>query len=130
MKNLIIIVFAGLLLSCSDSSKELGSGYWLRIEGSKSNEILTHSSNLKGIPPSIIRYNYDNSFIIAEQKPVDNDDVMGYQDIKYGEGRQSLYYWIIIKDSTKVIGPMNKFDYKITKNKYGVPNSLELKPIY
>lgn len=84
---------------------------------------------MKGIAPSIIRYGYNNKFIIAEQKPNRFNDVM-YDSVDYKDGRETMYYWIILKKSKTVLGPLNKNNFRSLGEKYNVPSDLELRGIY
>ena len=131
MKFLLIIIILFIhLCGCSDSSKELGGNYFLRIEGEHTNEILNRSPNRKGVPPDVIRYNYNNDFIIAEQKPNQYNDIMHDDSVNYKYGRKNLYYWVIFKKSNFCIGPLNEAEFNEARNKYKVPDKLELKSVY
>lgn len=116
--------------SCSDSSKELGSNYFLRIEGEHTNEILNRNPKRKGVPPDVIRYNYNKDFVIAEQKPNQYDDIMHDDSVNYKFGREVLYYWIIVKKNNSCIGPLNEVEFKGVRKKYKIPDKLELKSVY
>ncbi len=130
MRNISFIITVCLLVACSDSTTELGNNYFLRIEGRTANEIINRKPNQRGIPPDILRYNYDDDFIIAEQRPNKFDDVMHNDKIKYEKGRESLYYWIIIKDKDELIGPLDISKFQEAKKEYDIPIDLELKSIY
>jgi hypothetical protein len=117
------------LYSCSDYSKELGGNYFLNVEGKNINVILNHRPNTKGIPPAILKYNYNNDFIIAEQKPNINDNILD-ETANYKNGRDSLYYWIIVKKNSLCLGPFNLNEFNEAKLKNIVPETLKLKDIY
>lgn len=125
-----IVLFLCLLVSCSDATKELGGSYFLRIEGESTNEILNHEPNKNGVPPAVLKYNFNDSFIIAEQKPNKFNDVMHDDSIVYRNGRKALYYWIILKHKNKLVGPMNEVEFKEARNKYKVPKDLVLQSVY
>jgi Protein of unknown function (DUF3997) len=126
-----IVIFLCLLISCSsDATKELGGSYFLRIEGESTNEILNYEPNKNGIPPAVLKYNFNDSFIIAEQKPNKFNDVMHDDSIEYPNGRKRLYYWLILKHNNKLIGPMNGVEFKAARNKYKVPKDLMLQSVY
>lgn len=127
---LLILLLNFCCCNYSDSTEELGLGYWLRIEGKGVNEILNHDSNKKGIPPDVIRYNYNDELIIAEQMPNKYDDIMYDDTINYKFGRDVLYYWIIIKKSNFLIGPMNIIEFDKARIKYQIPEKLELISVY
>ncbi len=74
VKIICIIIGAILLLSifslfCTDN-KKMGNGYVYYAD----NKMISSSDGLYGEIPSVISsFDYDNSFIIAEQKPIEND---------------------------------------------------------
>ncbi|SEL95854.1 DUF3997 domain-containing protein [Parapedobacter koreensis] len=129
MKAQSIIVAIWLLVGCSDATKELGSGYFLSIEGESANAIFNRGPDVDGIPPSVLRYGYNSKFIIAEQRPSRFNDVM-YDAIDYSDGREAMYYWVILKESKTVFGPLNKDEFQQLREKYKVPTDLELKNVY
>jgi hypothetical protein len=114
---------------CSDGSEELGNGYFLRIEGRSVDEVLNHKSKIRGIPPAVQRYNYDKTFIVGEQHPKRFDEVLD-ERITYPYGRDTIYYWIIIKESHTRLGPLTLPEFEEARKKYNVPNDLELKDVY
>lgn len=126
----IIIALSFLMTGCSDSSINLGEDYFLRIDGPRTNEIMNRKANVKGIPPAVMRYNYNDDFIVAEQKPSNHNDVMHDDGVIYSKGRDFIYYWIIVKKSKAVLGPMEKGEYEKMKNKYGMSSTFLLKDVY
>jgi hypothetical protein len=90
--------------------------------------IASSTGECGSIPSIILEYNYDKSFIIAVQKPIENDpNILLYDaEYEYKEGYNSVYYWIIIKDIQKVIGPMSKSEFVEVRGKYNVPEDLIL----
>ncbi len=117
------------LSSCSsDYIRELSGGYFFRGEGGNTNDILCHFPNQREIPANIVRYNYNNDFIIAEQRPNKVDDPL-YSKTNYKLGRDTVYYWLIVNADKLVIGPMDKNEYSIELKKYKVPEILHLKNI-
>lgn len=129
MKGQSILIAILLLVSCSDGTKELGGDYFLSIEGESANAIFNRGQDVKGIPPSVLRYGYNGEFIIAEQRPNRYKDIM-YEEIDYRNGRQALYYWIILKKSRTVLGPFDKGQFLQSREKYKVPDDLELQNVY
>ena len=68
----------------------------------------------------VLSFDYDNNFIIAKQKPLENDPngLLYDFEYKYFEGYNTNYYLIIIKNEKRVIGPMNKEEFIKQRNKY------------
>ncbi len=130
MKKTIYILLLLTLINCSDSLTELGSDYFLKLEGEFSNEVINRKPNYKGIPSDVIRIDFNDDYIIAEQKPNEFDDAMQDEVYKYNEGRKNLYYWIIIKNTNIIIGPLNLRQFENEKMKNKIPSSLKLKKIY
>lgn len=129
-KIIIIIIGVILLLSIfsilSTDNIRLGYGYIYYSD----NKMISSSDGLFGeIPSIIVDYAYDDNFIIAVQKPLENDPNVLLHDFeyKYNEGYNTNYYWIIIKKEKKVIGPINKHEFIIEKNEYNIPEKLTLK---
>lgn len=129
MKAQNLIMMALLLFSCSDVTKELGGDYFLNIEGESANAIFNRKPNVKGIPSSVLRYGYNSEFIIAEQRPNEFDDIM-HDVVDYKDGREATYYWIILKESNTVLGPFSQSEFQYLREKYKVPEGLELKNVY
>jgi len=130
LKIIFLIIGAILLLSIFSlfwtDNKKMGKGYVYYAD----NKMITSSDGLYGeIPSVVLSFDYDNNFIIAEQKPLENDpNALLYDfEYKYLEGYNTNYYWLIIKKEKKVIGPMNKEEFMKQRNKYNVPEKLTLK---
>lgn len=113
----------------SDYSKDLGCGYIYRDEGCEEKEIFCEQVNGGEIPITILDYNYDRHYIIAKQKPQkDDSNILLYDNIyEYKYGYDTIYYWIILKDYKKVIGPLTKDEYINARNQYKIPQKLKLK---
>jgi hypothetical protein len=55
MKKVMLFFLLLLFFGCTgDDSIELGGGYFLRLEGPGTNDILNHNGNLREIPPNVI----------------------------------------------------------------------------
>ncbi len=76
--NIILLVYSSILILCScgagvgDSADDLGAGYTYSVDG---NRRWIYPDNVFGesIFPNVIAYNFDEDFIIAEQKPAIDD---------------------------------------------------------
>ena len=71
--------------------------------------IMSDYLNVSDIPPEVLMYQHDDSFIIAKQKPRRYKEVNytyneGY---KYSKGLDSEYYWIIKKKEKKISAHWN-----------------------
>jgi hypothetical protein len=123
---LFMCLFCLIFNACSDYSKNLGDGYTYVHEGSGANCIF-HEYPAKGgeIPPDVISYDYDKKFIIAKQKP--NEFDCAYEKgFIYSLGRDTVYYWLIIKKEQKVFGALDYDSFLQLKRKYNVPANLKL----
>jgi hypothetical protein len=129
--NIICIITGAILLLSIFSlfwsdNKKMGNGYVYYAD----NKMISSSDGLYGEIPSVVSsFDYDNNFIIAEQKPIENDpNALLYDfEYKYIEGYNTNYYWLIIKKEKKVIGPMNKDEFNKQRNKYNVSIKLTFK---
>ena len=122
----IIFLFSLLFAYCSDYSVHLGNNYTYAHEGIGGNRIF-HEHPAKGgeIPPDVISYGYDKQFIIAKQKPNEFDSAYETEYV-YSLGRDTVYYWLIIKEEQKVFGPMDINEFNEAKKRYDVPDELKL----
>lgn len=133
-KQYLILIVVGTLFilscgSCGDSSNELSGGYFLRDEGIDVHDILNHTDGLKEIPANVISYNYDNNFIIASQRPNKNPDPLYNRSPIYKDGKNTIYFWLIINKSKLVVGPLTTTEFQQARVQYNVPENLQLKPI-
>ena len=135
MKNIIriitIIILPNFFYSCngSDGTVELSGNYFLRNEGKYVNDILSHGKSSLEIQANVLKYNYNDNFIIAEQKPNKTDDPLYEKTYNYKEGRNKIYYWIIVVKKDSLLGPLNKSEFDQERTKHNVPNDLILKII-
>ncbi|MBN2829921.1 MAG: hypothetical protein JXR56_06355, partial [Candidatus Cloacimonetes bacterium] len=77
------------------------------------------------IPMTILSYDYNKQFIIVKQKPEKHPYAASDRGI-YPAGRDTIYYWLIIKAEEEVLGPLDFEKFKELRKKYGVPNELIL----
>jgi len=123
----IILLFTSVVLqSCNyDDNKNLGSSF---VYYDDHRMIASSTGESGGVPSTVLEYNYDKSFIIAAQKPIENDpNVLLYDmEYEYKDGYNSVYYWMILKVNQKVIGPMSKSEFLEAREKYNVPKDLKL----
>ncbi|HOB77669.1 MAG: DUF3997 domain-containing protein [Bacteroidales bacterium] len=133
LKNVLVLIIFYLIiifnLNCtSDYSKNLGSGYIYRDEGCEEKEIFCEQANGGKIPKTVLVYDYDRHYIIAKQKPQKDDSNILLDDTiyEYKYGYDTLYYWIILKDFKKVIGPLTEDEFLKAIIKYKVSKTLKL----
>jgi hypothetical protein len=98
------------------------------MEGKDLNDILSHNTDGKEIPSNVLNYNYSKDFIIASQQPRETDDPL-YTHVGYKEGRDKIYYWLIVHSKKITLGPMSKHDFEVARRTYNVPPNLLLKPL-
>ena len=123
----LIVLFSIFLSSCSDSTKELSGNYCLREECRGLNDIFCHSATGREIPANIISYNFNDDFIIASQRPKMTDDPL-YSETHYFNGRDSMYFWLIVHKSKLVLGPLTKSQFDKALSNYNVPMTLDRHP--
>lgn len=112
--------FLFLSLMCDTDSKKIGNGFVYNAEQK-------HIIGKVDIPPTIISYDYNNDFIVAKQKPKKyNEAIYDEMEYVYPLGRDTVYYWLIIKEKQKIVGPLDYDDFLLLKRAYKVPNNLKL----
>jgi len=122
---LFLIIFS--LNNCSsDYTENLGNGYFFVGEGSPLNKILNEKSNRGQVPENVISYDYNKDFIIAKQKPDLPQSILYEKKYEYKYGANEFYYWLIVKDEYLVLGPFNLSEFNEVRQKYMVPNALEI----
>ena len=114
-------LFLIFYIKCDTDSKNLGSGFVY-------NDKHKHITGKIDIPPTIISYNYDKCFIVAKQKPKEFDEaIYDKKEYVYPLGRDSVYYWLIIKQKQEVFGALDYDSFLKLKKEYNVPDKLMLK---
>jgi hypothetical protein len=103
---------------CDTDSKNLGGGFVYSAEHK-------HILGKIDIPPTIISYDYDKNFIVAKQKQKKyNEAIYDKMEYVYPLGRDTVYYWLIIKQEQKVFGPLDYGSFQELTQKYNIPNKL------
>jgi hypothetical protein len=129
-KFYLLILNIALFCNCSDKTINLGSDYFLRIEGKGTNDILSRSPIDGSIPCDVLMYDFNSDFIIAKQKPNKITSPMYEREFEYKNGRDSNYYWIIGHNPKIFVGPLNEVEYLGAREKYKIPKDLILKNVY
>lgn len=115
------------IISCTiDSVKDLGNGYFYRDEGGDIKDILCDVPNGGEIPSTILKFSYNEEFIIASQKPKLPQDPLYDKEYEYKNGNDFIYYWIIIKNFHTVIGPLDKTEYLRARAIRQIPEDLKI----
>lgn len=109
IKFLLFFIIVLILISIFKSNeKQLGNGYWYDIEGKR-----IFGPNID-IPPCVERYKYNSKCIIVEQKPYNQqEDIIYERTYNYPIGRNTTYYWIILKTNNTYYGPILYEDMQI-----------------
>ncbi len=123
---LIIYLFVLGIHGCtSDYTENLGSGYFYRNEGGDLKDILCKKPDGGEIPATVLAYAYNKDFIIAKQRPRLPQDPLYEKEYRYVNGRDTVYYWLIIKKKKVVIGPLNEKNFEKERKVNNVPNKLK-----
>jgi adenine/guanine phosphoribosyltransferase-like PRPP-binding protein len=122
-----IFFITTILSSCSsDYTKNLGDDYFYRFEASDLRDIHCERANGGQIPADVVAYDFDDNFIIAKQKPKLPQDPLYGKDYKYSKGGKEFYYWLIVKKSDVVLGPLSFEAFNNSRIKYKVPRNIML----
>lgn len=94
-----------ILSLCSSPNTNLGNGF---VYNDECFHIIGKDFD---IPPSIQKYEYDDTFIVLSQRPTCYFDDMydypaNFQKSDYACGLDTTYYWIINKKENFVWGPL------------------------
>jgi hypothetical protein len=101
-----------------DDSKNLGNDFVYNAEHK-------HILGKIDIPPTVVSFDYDKHFIIAKQKPTQFHNVIyDKMEYVYPLGRNTIYYWLIIKKEQKVFGPLDSISFQKLKMQYNVADKL------
>lgn len=102
----LMVIVLDLFLTPRDNPINLGDGYYFF------NRQIFNSSG-KEIPNNIVNYVFNKQYIIALQKP-DKFPTEYEKDLNlnYENGRNEVYYWLIIKKESKLYGPILKEDFE------------------
>lgn len=123
---LYVFCILAIFQSCNwDNNKDLGYGFVYYPD----NELILSTDGKFGeIPSTIIDYKYDSDFVVAMQKPREGDPNIRLYDYTYTYelGYDVVYYWIILKEQKKIIGPMTRVEFTEARKKYNVSESLIL----
>jgi hypothetical protein len=77
------------------------------------------------IPPQILSFDYDKRFIIVKQRPSKyHNAIYDKREYFYPLGRDTIYYWLIIKKEQKVLGPLMLEDFNTLRAEYNVSEKL------
>jgi hypothetical protein len=118
---LLLCFFLFFSLMCDTDSKNLGSGFVYNAKHK-------HITGKIDIPPTIISYDYDKHFIVAKQKPKEFDEaIYDKMEYVYPLGRDTVYYWLIIKQEQKVFDALDYDSFLKLRKEYKVPDNLTLK---
>lgn len=121
----VIFGFVLMLHCCTnDYTENLGGGYFFRNEGGDLKDILCKLPKGGEIPSTVIGYDFDKNFIIALQHPKMPQDILYDKNYNYESGVDTIYYWVIIKKNHIVLGPLKENEFKETRKKYNIPESL------
>ena len=78
-------------------------------------------------PSTVIDFECNKEFIVAKQKPKIPQDPLYDLIIKYNKGTDRFYYWIIVKDDRKVLGPLDFEEFKNEADRYNLPLEMIIK---
>lgn len=95
-----LIFVALFFLLFHNPNEDLGGGYTYYSEQK-------FISGDYEIPPVVLEYKYNDNVIVVKQRPMKHGNIM-YAENNYYLGRDTIYYWIIEKNSQKIIGPTDQ----------------------
>ncbi len=141
MKYFRLIITCVLLFfaqSCNKSKRvDLGNGYRFDYDPVISNDyaIFGPYENTYTVSGNVLKFDFDSTFIIAEQKPRDvilkstyTNPSMDFKTQERIFKKSSIrQYWIINKVKDSVYGPYEKEIYMQKRKVLGVPDNLRLK---
>jgi len=134
MKSLIFITFVSTLFGClilgscnlSDEIRSVHGGWKFYDEGDSNCVILKGE---KFIPCQILKYGYDDDYIIATQRPTATC-FNGVDTNHYPIGSNGVYYWIIVQATDSLIGPLTQKEFEAARIRMQIPTDLELRSLY
>lgn len=107
MDKIKLIIYFSILLAivvvpfCNSNVKRLGGAYEYDTDGKR-----IFGPDID-IPPIIMHYEYNDRYILVQQKPCKNREEAIYdRTYLYPMGRDTIYYWIIDKQKHSYDGPM------------------------
>ncbi len=127
--NSLIVMFLTtvMLVSCtSDMTQSLGGGYVYCDEGGPMKDIYCEDLKGKEVPATVVDYAYDSNYIVAKQLPKIPQEILYSKQYEYKD-EKAFYYWIVVKKTYDVYGPLDIHDYKELKRKLGISNELDIK---
>lgn len=141
----VFILLASVLSSCRNScinslnmlgTDDLGSGFYYTdgcdILGDKVFSKTRNTEEWLNIPPRIIAYKYDKNYIIAKQNLggkwpqveyafFNSDGQLLESEEVFTNGWDCNYYWLIIKPSKLVYGPIDSLEFYKLIDSYQIP---------
>lgn len=123
----LIIVIALFGCNLSDYLENLGDDYTYRDEGGDTKDILNKKPNCGIVPATVIEFKYNNSFIVAKQKPRLPQEPLYEKKYNYPYGNDKFYYWLVLKKERVALGPFNLEEFNVVRLKHNVPDNLILK---
>jgi hypothetical protein len=109
----------------SDETKQL-SGGWMFVSESMTDRVLDGGNIF--IPCEVTHYGYNNDFIIAAQKPA-KECFLGIDSNVYASGNSATYYWIVVHNGKRLIGPLGFSEFEHAKDSLNIPSDVKLEPI-
>lgn len=120
----LISFFVSIQSCTSDYTQKLGNGYFYRFEGSDLRDIHCEKADGGEVPADILMYVFNCDFIIAKQRPKLPQDPLYKRNYSYKNGDNELYYWIIIKKTDSVLGPLDFKEFYESASELNLPKSM------
>ena len=111
--------------ACADRTEQLGEGYFFRDEGGAIRDILSRRAAGREVPATVVSYDHNDDFIIAQQRPKLPPDPLYEAEYDYPDPSRD-YFWIIDKRDDSIVGPLTFQEYEAARDRYGVPDNLIL----
>lgn len=108
--SLAISAFLVYCLFTSDGTYRLSKNFKYAYE----QKAIFGEGKLTDVPPYVEFYCDDKNHILIKQKPHFNyDDMYEYnENYSYKNGLKDFYYWIIVKKTDEILGPLTKEEFE------------------
>lgn len=113
-----------IYISCSDSIYIAGT-YYCYQDNTPICAILNVENDKMNIPPTVLKYKTDGTYITVMQKPQIPQDAI-YRNIDYPNfSPDTIYYWIIEINSDSIMGPLDYTSFINECKRHNIGDNLQ-----